>query len=428
MGIFILAISLSIFLLLGMPIAFSLGLSSVIYLITEHGFSMLIMLPQRLFAGSNSFILTALPFFIFAGLLMNEGDITPRIIDFCLALVGRLRGGLGLVNILASMIFGGISGSSVSDTSAIGSILIPAMKKKGYDEDFSAGVTVASSTIGMIIPPSIPLVIYAVSSDTSIGKLFLGGAIPGILIGLFMMIVCYIFSVHRGYPIEIGRFSFFRLFAALKKGILALIMPLVIIGGIVGGVVTPTEAGCLAVVYAVIVGFFVYRKLKLSNFLDVLVNVSLTTAVIMFIVACATIFSWVLAYEHIPEKISMILLSISTNPMIVLFVINVFMLICGTFLDVGPAIIILTPVLLPTMQAIGIDPVHFGVIMIINLAIGLDTPPVGNCLNVCSRLTNISIVKIGRAAFPFLVANLIVLFLASYCRPIVMFLPDLLMK
>ena len=165
---------------------------------------------------------------------MNEGDITPRIIDFCLALVGRLRGGLGLVNILASMIFGGISGSSVSDTSAIGSILIPAMKKKGYDEDFSAGVTLASSTIGMIIPPSIPLVIYAVSSDTSIGKLFLGGAIPGILIGLFMMIVCYIFSVHRGYPIEIGRFSFFRLFAALKKGILALIMPLVIIGGIVG--------------------------------------------------------------------------------------------------------------------------------------------------------------------------------------------------
>ena len=428
MGIFALVISLGVFLLLGMPIAFSLGLSSVIYLITEHGFSMLVMLPQRLFAGSNSFILTALPFFIFAGLLMNEGEITPRIINFCLALVGRLRGGLGLVNILASMIFGGISGSSVSDTAAIGSILIPAMKKKGYDEDFSAGVTVASSTVGMIIPPSIPLVIYAVSSDTSIGKLFLGGAIPGILIGLFMMIVCYIFSVYKGYPIEIERFSLSRLFVTLKKGILALIMPLVIIGGIVGGVVTPTEAGCLAVVYAAVVGFFVYRKLKLSNFLNALVNVTLTTAVIMFIVACATIFSWVLAYEHIPQKVSSMLLSVSTNPMIVLLVVNVFMLICGTFLDVGPAIIILTPVLLPTILTIGIDPIHFGVIMIINLAIGLDTPPVGNCLNVASRLTNMSIVKIGKSALPFLVANLMVLFLASYYRPIVMFLPDLLMK
>lgn len=413
------------FLLAGVPIYLTLLIPSLLYMVITGNFSAL-QITHRMFNGVDSFVLTALPFFIFAGGLMSAGGITHKIIDFSLALIGRMRGGLGHVNIMASMVFGGISGSATADTAAIGSILIPAMNKRGYPNHFSGGITVASSTIGIIIPPSIPMVIYAVVAGVSIGRLFLAGAIPGILVGLSMMVVCYILSVKKGYPAE-KKASIGEVLKNFKDSIFAIFMPLLIVGGIVGGVVTATEAAVLAVVYALIVGFLVYRQLRISALPRVLKETLLITGIVMIIVAAADIFAWILAYEQIPQKVADLLLSISSNPLVILLIINAFLLAVGTFLDLAPAIIILVPVLLPVVQQLGIDPVHFGAIMVMNLGIGLDTPPVGTSLYAVCHIADISLEELSKGTLPFLISNLAVLFLVTYVPVVAMYLPKLLM-
>lgn len=414
-------------LIVGFPIGFAIIISSCIALLLQG--LPLSMGTIKMVNGVDSFLLTAIPFFVFAGILMREGGITRRILHFCLILVGSVRGALAHVNILSSMIFGGISGSSVADTASIGSILIPEMIEKKYPRDVSAAVTAASSTIGIVIPPSIPMILYSMASETSIGRLFLAGAIPGILVGLFMMIAAYIMAVKHNYGKETDRRATLKeFFKGLEDGILALMMPVIIIGGIVGGVVTATEAATLAVLYAFIVGFFVYKELKWKHFPAAIVETVETSAIVMLIVASASFLGWILAYGQIPQKMSIALLSISSNPLVVLIIINAIMLVVGTFSDLSPNILILTPVFLPVVMQLGIDPVHFGIIIVVNQAIALVTPPVGNCLYICSNLAKCRVESVFKASMPYLLANFAVLVIVTVWPGLVMWLPNLLMK
>ena len=417
---------LGLFLVLGIPIGFAILLSSCIALFLQHlPFSMAAL---KMVAGADSFLMTAIPFFILAGVLMRMGGVTQRIINFCLILLGAVRGALGHVNILASMIFGGISGSSVADTASIGSILIPEMIRKKYPRDVSAAITAASSTIGIIIPPSIPMILYAMVTEVSIGRLFLAGAIPGVLVGLFMMVITAIMSARKGYGKEREKRAGFReLLTGLRDGILALTMPLVIIGGIVLGVVTATEAAALAVGYGFVLGFFVYRELKIADLKEAFLETIESTAVVMLIVVSATLLGWILAYGQIPQKMTEMLLSVSSDPIVVLLIINGILLVVGTFSDLAPNILILTPIFFPVILKLGIDPVHFGIIMVTNQAIALVTPPVGNCLYICSNLANVGIEKLLISSLPYLLSNLLVLLLVTFFPRMVLFLPSLLM-
>jgi len=348
------------------------------------------MATLRMIAGADSFLLTAIPFFIFAGVLMREGGITKRILNFSAVLLGHLPGALGHVNIFASMVFGGISGSSVADTASIGSILIPEMIEKRYPRSVSAAITATSSTIGIIIPPSIPMILYAMASETSIGRLFLGGAIPGILVGLIMMVIIAYMSAKEGYGKERDNPPTFKeVIVGFKDGIFTLTMPLIIIGGIVGGIVTATEASALAVFYALILGFFVFKELRIKDIYPAIKETIRSTAVVMLIVVTATFLGWLLAYGQLPQRMSLALLSISNNPLVILLIINLILLIIGTFSDVAPNILILTPIFLPLIVNLGIDPVHFGVVMVVNQAIALVTPPVGNCLYISPIFLNV---------------------------------------
>jgi tripartite ATP-independent transporter DctM subunit len=417
---------LGAFLIIGAPIGFAILLSSCVALFLQHlPFSMAAL---KMVAGADSFLLTAIPFFILAGVLMRMGGVTQRIINFCLTLMGAVRGALGHVNILASMIFGGISGSSVADTASIGSILIPEMIRKNYPRDVSAAITAASSTIGIIIPPSIPMILYAMVTEVSIGRLFLAGAIPGILVGLFMMVITAVISAREGYGKEREkRASIRELIEGLRDGILALTMPVVIIGGIVLGVVTATEAAALAVGYGFVLGFFVYRELKIADLKEAFLETVESTAVVMLIVVSATLLGWILAYGQIPQKMTEMLLSVSSNPIVVLLIINGILLIVGTFSDLAPNILILTPIFFPVILKLGIDPVHFGIVVVANQAIALVTPPVGNCLYICSNLAKVPIERLLISSLPYLLSNLLVLLLVTFFPRLVLFLPSLLM-
>jgi tripartite ATP-independent transporter DctM subunit len=416
-----------LFLLLGFPIGFAILLSSCVTLVIQGiPISMVVM---KMLAGADTFILTAIPFFILAGVFMNMGGITQRILNFAMLLFGTVRGSLGHVTIAASMVFAGISGSSVAETASIGSIVIPEMVRKKYPAEVAGGITCVAGTIGIIIPPSIPMVLYAMVSDTSIGKLFLGGAIPGILIGLIMMIITAFMAARKGYGKEREkRPSILEIVTGLKDGVLAIIMPLIIIGGIVLGVVTATEAAVIAVVYAFVVGRFVYKQLKISQIPRALLETVRSTSVVMLIVVASTALGWILAYLLIPQKISAALLSLSSNPIIVLLIINFIMLVAGCVSDVAPNILILTPIFFPVINKVGIDPVHFGIIVTVSMAIGLVTPPVGNCLFIASNLSKVGIERLFKAALPYLMANFSVLILITFFPQIVMFLPNLLMK
>jgi len=422
----IVLVFLALLLIIGCPIGFSILISTTFGVFIQDLPSS--MATLRMMSGADSFLLTAIPFFVFAGVLMREGGITKRILDFATVLLGNFHGALGHVNIFASMVFGGISGSSVADTASIGSILIPEMIRKKYPRSVSAAVTAASSTIGIVIPPSIPMILYAMASETSIGRLFLAGAIPGILVGLLMMLVTAYMSSRHGYGREREKMpSFKELLVGFKDGILALTMPLIIIGGIVGGIVTATEASALAVVYASILGFFVFKELKLKHIYPAIKETIRSTAIVMLIVVSATFLGWMLAYGQLPQKMSLALLSISDNPLVVLLIINLILLVVGTFSDIAPNILILTPIFLPVIVNLGIDPVHFGIIIIVNQAIALVTPPVGNCLYICASLSRCSVEKVFGAAVPYLLANFSVLILVTLWPGLVMWLPNLLM-
>ncbi|GAE27735.1 TRAP-type C4-dicarboxylate transport system [Halalkalibacter wakoensis JCM 9140] len=415
-----------ILLVIGVPVAISIGLASIaaVYFMGDIPLS---LIAQRFGNGVNSFPLLAIPFFILAGSLMNTGGIARRLIDFASCLVGFVRGGLAMVNIVASKFFGGISGSSVADSVAIGSALIPAMKKRGYDGSFAAAVTAASSTIGIIIPPSIPIIIYGVMAGESISKLFLAGAIPGILVGVSLMVVTYIMATKNPEQFPKEKFPTPKvIWDSFKSASLALFMPILVLGGIIGGIVTPTEAAVIAVVYSLIVGGFVYKEIKFSHFKTILNETVTGTAAVMLLVATASLFGWIVAYEQLPLMISEWIQGVSTNPIIILLIINVVLLITGLFLDLTAALIILTPVMLPIALSVGMDPTHFGIMLIVNLAIGLVTPPVGICLFAVTNIAKESIGRISKAVLPLLAAMIFVLLLVTYVPQVSMFLPNLL--
>ena len=422
----VLLLSLFIFLGIGVPIAYSLGLSTTLYFIFFNN-DLLQVMPQILFAGMDSYTLIALPLFILMGQLMNESQITSRLIDYCLIFVGKIRGGLGLVNVISSMLFGGISGSSVSDTASIGSILIPEMKKRGYPEDYAAGLTVASSTMGMIIPPSIPMVLYAVTAQESVGRLFLGGVFPGIMVGVFQLLITIWISNKYSYPREERDVSLKVILQMTLRYAYILFMPFFVVGAVIFGIATATESAALGVFYALVIGTFLINSLSYQRIFKALKSSVLTSAKIMIIIAFSKIFIWVLAYERVPDGLSEMItgFGLGTAGMLLLFIFII--LFAGTFIDVSPAILLFTPVFLPSIINMGVSPILFGVIMVIGLAVGACTPPVGNCLNVCSIITGLSIGKIFKGAAPFLIANIITLLLIVLFPNIVIWLPKIIM-
>lgn len=418
----ILLISLLVFLIIGVPVAYSLGLSAFVYFVVVQP-DIMHVLPQRLFSGMESYALIALPLFILMGQVMNEGGITQRLIQFCLMFVGRFRGGLGLVNVGSSMLFGGISGSSSSDTASIGSVLIPEMEKRGYPKEFATGLTVASSTMGMIIPPSVPMILFAVTAQVSVGKLFLGGVLPGVLVGVFQLGLALWLAHRKGYPKESTTFSR----SLFVRSIYILIMPLFVVGVVVLGIATATESAGLGVLYAVLVGFFLTQHLTLARFYKVLRSSILTSAKIMMIIAFSQVFIWVLALERVPELVAGLVEGKELAPFVLLFIIIAIILIAGTFIDVSPAILLLTPVFLPAIMAAGLSPILFGVILVTGLAVGACTPPVGNCLNVGAIVSGLKIGVIFPSALPFLMVNVLVLILCATFPQLALWLPDLLM-
>ncbi len=415
-------IAFIVLIFLGVPVAFSLGLSSIMYLVAVD--IPLNIVPQKMYAGIDSFVLICIPGFILAGNLMNTGGITKRIIDFSNSILGFIRGGLGLANVAASMLFAGISGTALADAASIGGILIPAMVDEGYEPDFSSAVTASSSTVGPIIPPSLPMIIAGTLTGISVGKLFLAGALPGLLIGFALMGVSYFISVKRNHP-KGEKKSLSYIGKSFLGAFWAILMTLLILYGILGGVFTPTEASIVAVIYAIIIGKFVYKELKFRNIPRIVVESMRMTASIMILVGFANLFAWIMASEQIPQLIAKGILSISTNKYVVILLINILLLFVGMFMETIAAIVILFPVLLPVATGVGMDPLQFGVMAVLNLVIGLTTPPVGVCLFVSASIGKISIAKASRAILPFLIASLIVLALVSYVPAISLFLPNL---
>ncbi|MES0881018.1 TRAP transporter large permease [Roseibium sp. SCP14] len=420
----ILLLSLFVLLFIGVPIAYALGLSALAYFIVEQ--PMLIgVLPQRFFAGINSYALISLPLFILMGFVMNSGGITGRLLDVSNFFVGRLKGGLGLVNVVASMVFGGISGSAASDTASIGSVLIPEMKKRGYPAHFAAGITVASSTMGMIIPPSVAMVIYAIAAQESVGQLFLGGVIPGLMVGIFQLGIVWYLSKKNDYPTEVVPFTLAEAWRQIRRSAVVAIMPLLIVGSVVFGVATPTETAGMAVAYGLLIGMLIVGLGSIKQLPDAMRAAILTSAKIMMIIAFSQLYIWVLALERIPDALAAYVISLDLGPIALMLVITVVILIAGTFIDVSPAILLLTPVLLPAAQSVGISGVHFGVVMVSGLAVGACTPPVGNCLNVCAAIARMGIGQIFLGAAPFLMANVLVLILMCIFPQLVLWIPSL---
>ena len=422
----ILLLSLLFFLLLGVPIAYSLGLSALCYFLA-HEPGLMVVMPQQLMAGMDSYALIALPLFIFMGQLMNASGITARLIDYCMVIVGRFRGGLGLVNISSSMLFGGISGSSTSDTASIGSILIPEMKRRGYPEQFAAGLTVASSTMGMIIPPSIPMVLFAITAQESVGKLFLGGVIPGLMVGFFQIIFTLWISNKKKFPQENSTFELSTFLKESFRSSYILLLPIFVIGTVVLGIATATESAALGVFYAIMTGCILTRKLTLKKFIDALRYSIMTSAKIMIIIAFSKLFIWILAYERLPDGLAYLVESFDLSLFWLMLLMILIILLAGTFIDVSPAILLLTPIFLPIVISVGGSPILFGVVLVIGLAVGACTPPVGNCLNVCSAVSGLKIGVIFRGALPFLAANVLTLLLIVLFPSLVLWLPSLLM-
>ncbi|WFF41846.1 TRAP transporter large permease [Salinicola endophyticus] len=424
MDIAVLFITFLALLLLGLPIAFCLGVSSVAYLLLG-GISLTIV-PQRMFSGIDAFVLLCIPGFVMAGNLMNVGNITQHIVRFSNALVGHVRGGLGLANVGGSMIFSGISGTAVADAASIGSVMIPGMAKSGYDKPFAAAVTAASSTIGPIIPPSVPMIIVGSLSGISVGRMFLAGAVPGLLLGVAMMVTVYWLAVKRGYPKE-PRASFGTLLREGRSAFWALLMTFIILYGIIGGLFTPTEASIVASLYALLVGAFVYKGINWRNLGGILTDTVITSASLMLLVGLANLFGWILTSQQIPQLIASAILGFSDNPIVVILILNLILLFVGAFMETIAALIILFPALLGVATGIGMDPIHFGVMAVLNLMIGLTTPPVGVCLFVVSSIGKLPMLRVARAIVPFLICNLLVLLLVSFVPALSLWLPNLLM-
>jgi tripartite ATP-independent transporter DctM subunit len=411
---------------LGVPIVFALILAPAVGVFLDDKLVFLTMFPQRIFGGINQFPLLAIPMFILAGEIMNHGGITLRLVNFAKTLVGHLRGGLAHVNIVSSMLFAGLSGSAVADTSALGSILIPAMEKDGYTRRFAAAITAASSVIGPVIPPSIIMVVYAYIMGVSVGGLFAAGLAPGLMMGLGLMIATGIIARRRNFPRTDQRASVAEVGGAFTSAFLPLLTPVIILGGILSGIVTPTEAAAAAVAYALFLSLVVTRTLSPGQLPGMLYRAGLASSSILLVIGAATVFGWVTALSGAPTVITGMLTAISDNPLVVLLIVNILLFIVGMFFDAGPAILILGPLLAPTVLGLGVDPLHFAIIMCVNLTVGLATPPLGLVLFVASTLTRLSILSIARDMWPFLLVHVIVVLLITYIPALTMTLPGLL--
>ncbi len=425
MAMVILLILLILFAALGIPLAFAIGASSVTYIAADVP-EFMQMLPQRVWNGAYSELMIAMPLFMLAGELMNTGGITKRIINFCMQILRPIHGGLGEVNIVASMIFGGISGSSVADTSALGSILIPAMQDQKYPPEAAAGITVASSTMGMIIPPSTPMIVYSMISGASVGALFMAGAVPGILIGLTQLILVFWISHKKHWHPDRAKFDGKQFTHDVLAGIPALAMPLFIIICVSFGICTASESAGVAVLYSLIVGFFVYRELTWKAVWEALKKTFVSSSSIMLIIGFTTIFTWILTMQQIPMIVAGFFTNLNMPAWGIALIFDVLILLIGTFIDVSPAILLLTPIMLPVMQSYGFSSLQFGAMMITGLAIGLVTPPVGMCLNACNKINRMPIIEIFKGALPYVICNVVVLVAISLWPALTTWLPLLL--
>ncbi|UBZ15182.1 TRAP transporter large permease [Flagellimonas marinaquae] len=421
----VLIISFVGLLAIGTPVAWSIAISSMLTLLVS-----LPMLPafatisQRMATGLDSFALLAIPFFILSGELMNHGGIAHRLIAFAKSLVGALPGGLALINIISAMFMGAIAGSAMASASAMGSILGPEMEKEGYDKGFSVSVNITSATTGLVIPPSNVLIVYSLASGgASIAALFLAGYIPGLITGLLLMVVAMFWAKRKGYG-KGQRSSLKQVFKTFVDAVPSLFLLVLVIGGIVAGIFTATEASAIAVLYSMILGF-VYKEITFKKLPNIFLNASATTAVVMLLIAASMSMSWALSFEHIPQEISSGLLSVTDNKIALLLIINIILLIVGIFMDITPAVLIFTPIFLPIVTKLGIDPVHFGIIMILNLCIGLCTPPVGSVLFVGVGVAKTSIEKVIRPLLPLFAAMILALFLITYIPELALWLPGL---
>ena len=422
--VLILVLTFLILLSAGVPISFSIGISSLVtMMVSIKTIPSLTTVAQRMATGLDSFALLAIPFFILAGQLMNSGGIARRLIDFAKVLVGKLPGGLAFVNIMAAMLFGAISGSAVAAASAIGGFMTPVMEKEGYDKPFSAAVNITSATTGLIIPPSNILIVYSLASGgVSIAALFLAGYIPGLIIGLSLMIVAGVYAKRKNYKVTVS----FTWTEAVKKfldAVPSLLLIIIVIGGIVAGYFTATEASAVAVLYAFVLSVLVYREIKWKDLPAILLNSSSTTAVVMLLVGTSMAMSWVMAYENIPQNVAQVLLALSENKIIILVIINLILLFIGTFMDMTPAVLIFTPIFLPVAIQMGIDPIHFGIVMVMNLSIGLCTPPVGSVLFVGCSVAGLPITKVIKPLIPMFIAMIVSLLLVTYIPELSMMVP-----
>ncbi|HWP50301.1 MAG TPA: TRAP transporter large permease [Clostridia bacterium] len=410
--------------LIGVPICFSLGFVSLGGVLAS-GFQPLIVV-QRMFTGADSIALIAIPLFMLAGELMFQGGMSKRLVNFADTLLGHFPSGLAMVSILACMFFAAITGSAIAATAAIGGIMIPLMKEKGYENTFSAPLLACGGSIGPIIPPSIPLLIYGVMANVSVGKLFIGGFIPGILMGIGLMIYSYVVGKKRNYTGRDTRASLKEILASAKDAVLALLMPVIIIGGIMSGKFTATESGAIAVFYAMVVGAFVYKELKLEQMFSVLVNCAKSTGQVLIVVAFASLFTWIITVNQIPQQISAYLSDSIHSKIMLLLVINIILLIAGTFIDTTSALVIFAPLFIPLVQNFGVDLIHFGLIMAVNLTIGMCTPPLGVCLFVSGSIAKISLKQQMHDLLPMIAVLIVVLLIVTYFPQTVLFLPNLI--
>jgi tripartite ATP-independent transporter DctM subunit len=420
----ILLISLFFLFFMNTPIALAIGLSSLVAFLVKGQFS-LMMIIQRLYAGVDSFPLMAVPLFMFAGALMERGGISQRVVRLAEAVVGWLPGGLAAVSIVSAMFFAGITGSAAADTAAVGAILIPAMIERGYDRGYAGAVQASGGSLGVVIPPSIPMIIFGFLTGASVGELFAAGVLPGLLIGVSLLIASTIISVRRHY----GRTQSFSLKFLMKSfwdAKWALGAPVIILGGILGGVFTATESAAVATIYALFVGLWVHRELRLKDVPELIIRAVHTSGVVLFIIAAASVFSWLMAIENAPSIISAKMLSISDNPVTLLILINVLLLIAGTFVETTAALILLVPVLLPILPRLGIDIIQLGVIVVVNLSIGMLTPPLGICLIVAGSISGSRLEELVRSVLPFLIVLIVDLTLITFWSPLTTLLPRLL--
>ena len=423
LGVFVLTISFLLFIGLGTPIAWSIVISSFLSLfVSLPSIITATTIAQRMATALDSFALLAIPFFILAGQLMSNGGIAHRLIRFAKTLVGSLPGGLALINIISAMLMGAIAGSAMASASAMGSILGPEMKKEGYDKEYGAAVNITSSTIGLIIPPSNVLIIYSLASGgVSIAALFLAGYIPGILTGLFLMVVAYFWAKKKGYPTS-NKSNIKDVVSSFIDALPSLLLLLIVIGGIVMGLFTATEASAIAVLYALVLGI-IYNEIKINELSSIILSSTKTSSIVLLLVTCSICMSWVMSFENIPQTLSLFILNISGNKLIVLLMINLILLFVGIFMDITPAVLIFTPIFLPIIKSIGIDPIQFGIMMVLNLCIGLCTPPVGSVLFVGIGVVKTSIEKVIKPLLPLFIAMILALILITFFPQITLWLP-----